>query len=86
MINVTDNSTLLNLFNAIETTSASNVVGLNTTNQNSFNSIMNEKMAVNAIQKSLMQVESTVKSPLTVSSFFIHHCLSYYIIKYFNIS
>ncbi|VVC34781.1 Myc-type, basic helix-loop-helix (bHLH) domain,PAS fold,PAS domain [Cinara cedri] len=60
---VTDNSTLLNLFNPIEMTSASNVGG--TTNQTSF--IMNEKMAVNAIQKSLMQVESTVKSPLPLN-------------------
>lgn len=28
---------------------------------------MNEKMAVNAIQKSLMQVESTVESPSPVN-------------------
>ncbi|XP_026815917.1 nuclear receptor coactivator 2 isoform X3 [Rhopalosiphum maidis] len=64
IMNVTsDNTTLLNLFNVLETPSAPNPVGQNTTNQNSYNSLMNEKMAVNAIQKSLMQVESTVKSP-----------------------
>lgn len=57
---------MLNLFNILETTSAPNPVGPSTPNQNSFNSIMNEKMAVNAIQKSLMQVESSVKSPLPV--------------------
>jgi hypothetical protein len=66
-IYIADNSTLLNLFNILETTSAPNPVGPSTTNQNSFNSIMNEKMAVNAIQKSLMQVESSVKSPQPVN-------------------
>ncbi|XP_060857714.1 nuclear receptor coactivator 3-like isoform X6 [Metopolophium dirhodum] len=64
IMNVTsDNSTLLNLFNVLETPNVPNPVGQNTTNQNSYNSLMNEKMAVNAIQKSLMQVESTVESP-----------------------
>ncbi|CAH1732610.1 unnamed protein product [Aphis gossypii] len=58
-----DNTTLLNLFNVLETPNVPNPVGQTTTNQNSYNSLMNEKMAVNAIQKSLMQVESTVKSP-----------------------
>ncbi|XP_050438231.1 nuclear receptor coactivator 2-like isoform X2 [Adelges cooleyi] len=47
-----------------ETTNAANTaVGSNTANQGSFNSLMNEKMAVSEIQKCLMQVESTVKSP-----------------------
>lgn len=67
LIYITDNLTLLNLFNVLETTNAPNPVGPTTTNQNSFNPLMNEKMAVNAIQKSLMQVESSVKSPLPVN-------------------
>lgn len=58
---------MLNLFNVLETPNVPNPVGQTTTNQNSYNSLMNEKMAVNAIQKSLMQVESTVKSPSPVN-------------------
>lgn len=61
---VADNSSALSLFNVLETTNAPNPVGPNTANQNSFNPLMNEKMAVNAIQKSLMLVESSVKSPM----------------------
>lgn len=68
---ITDNSTLLNLFNVLETTHAPSPVGPSTNNQNSFNSLMNEKMAVNAIQKSLMQVETSVKSPSPVRSIFL---------------
>jgi len=67
LIYIADNSTLLNLFNVLETPNVPNPVGQNTTNQNSYNSLMNEKMAVNAIQKSLMQVESTVESPSPVN-------------------
>lgn len=58
---------MLNLYNVLETANAPNPVGQNTTNQNSYNSLMNEKMAVNAIQESLMKVESTVKSPSPVN-------------------
>lgn len=68
LINIADNSALL--FNVLETANIPNTVGQNSTNQNSFNSLMNEKMAVNAIQKSLMQVESSVKSPSPVNIIF----------------
>lgn len=80
---------MLNLFNVLETPSAPNPVGQNTTNQNSYNSLMNEKMAVNAIQKSLMQVESTVKSPSPVNicdKLYLFNILLYYRIEYFNFS
>jgi len=50
----------------METANVPNTLGQNTINQTSFNLLMNEKMAVNAIQKSLMQVESSVKSPSQV--------------------
>lgn len=61
---------MLNLFNVLETPNVQNPVGQNTANQNSYNSLMNEKMAVNAIQKSLMQVESTVESPSPVNIYY----------------
>ncbi|XP_050529794.1 nuclear receptor coactivator 2-like isoform X2 [Daktulosphaira vitifoliae] len=42
-------------------------VGPNTVNQSSFNSLMNENMAVSEIKKCLMQVESSVKSPVQLN-------------------
>lgn len=80
-MNIADNSPLSNLFNVIETNSVPVVGQTNTytTNQNSFNLLMNEKMAVSAIQNSLMQVESSVKSPVQVNihiylQIFLNNC------------
>lgn len=64
-----DSSAIMTILDAIEspaTSSSSSTSGL------SFQQDINEKMAINAIQKSLMLCESAVKSPMynttTVSS------------------
>jgi len=77
---------LLNLFNVLETPNVPNPVGQNTSNQNSYNSLMNEKMAVNAIQKSLMLVESTVKSPSPVNTIKIFYNILHLILIYKHFS
>jgi nuclear receptor coactivator 2 len=51
---ISDNATILNILDVIESSS---------NNTNSFQHDINEKMAISAIQKSLMQCETVVKSP-----------------------
>lgn len=50
---ISDSNAIMNLLDAIESPQ----------NNNNFQQAMNEKMAINAIQKSLMQCETAVKSP-----------------------
>jgi hypothetical protein len=51
---ISDNATILNILDVIESSS---------NNTNSFQHDINERMAISAIQKSLMQCETVVKSP-----------------------
>lgn len=51
---ITDNSAIMNLLEVMESQNSSN---------NNMQHAINEKMAINAIQKSLMQCETAVKSP-----------------------
>ena len=70
-----DSPALMSIINSMESPS-----GGGTSSNTSFQQDMNEKMAINAIQRSLMQCETTVKSPNATT---VINCLLYVIVKGF---